>query len=180
MGTFETLVEVAADHHGLVRTQDATAAGIAAATLHRFTVDGRLERLAHGLYRVTALPEDRLTPYMEAVLWAKGVGVISHASALEMLELCDIMPRRIHITVPETYNPRRGGQDRFRVHRNTLPPDDITYHEGVPVVTVYRAIRQSLTEGEDPAQLRLAVRNATRQGLLLRSEAARLWARMRR
>jgi len=179
MRNYDALVAVAADNHGVLRTKDATAAGVGSSILNRFLLDGRLERLAHGLYRVTALPEDRLTPYTEATMWANGEGVISHASALEMQELCDILPRRIHITVPQTYNPRRAGGDRYQIHRYTLPPGDLTHYEGVSVVTAYRAIRQALNDGEDPAQLRLAVRSASRRGLLSRSEAARLWARLR-
>ena len=180
MPTYDTLVTVAAENHGLVRTEDAVDAGVPAATLTRLTHAGRLERVAHGLYRVPALPEDRLTRFMEAVLWARGEGAVSHASALEMMELCDLLPRRIHITVPETYNPRKAGGEEFRVHRHTLPKTDLTYFEGVPVVTAYRAIRQAIDDAEDPAQLLLAIRTASSQGLLLRSEAARLRARLRR
>jgi predicted transcriptional regulator of viral defense system len=176
---YDTLVEVAADNHGLVRTEDAVELGLAPATLTRLLAAGRIERVTRGLYRVTALPTDRLTPYMQAVLWANGRAAISHASALEMMELCDVVPRRIHITVREEYNPRKAGGDHYRVHRHTLPLADVTYYEGVPVVTAYRAIHQAIGDGEDPDQLQTAVRNASRQGLLLRGEAARLWARLR-
>ena len=176
---YETVVALAADAHGLIRSEDATQAGLSAVALHRLVRDGRLENVAHGLYRVPAVPADRLTAYMEAVLWARGVGVISHASALEMQELCDILPRRIHVTVPREYNPRKAGYERYRVHRLALTPAMITTYEGVPVMTAATAISQALADGEDRHQLRLAVRNATQRGLLLRGEAARLWPRLR-
>ncbi|MCV2396264.1 type IV toxin-antitoxin system AbiEi family antitoxin domain-containing protein [Actinotalea sp. M2MS4P-6] len=179
MGAYDVVVGLAADAHGLVRAEDATREGVTAVALHRLAQDQRLERIAHGLYHVRAVPFDRLTPYMEAVLWARGVGVISHASALEMQELCDILPRRIHLTVPRAYNPRKAGHDQYHVHRLTLPPDAITNYEGVPVVTAATAITQALADGEDREQLRLAVRNASQRGLLLRREAARLWPRLR-
>lgn len=176
---FDTLVEVAADNHGLFRAEDATNAGVAGSTLQRWRHAGRIERVAHGLYRVTALPPDRLAPYMEAVSWAAGRGAISHASTLEMMELCDLIPRRIHLTVPAAYNPRKAGADRYRVHRHTLPQTDLTSYQGVPTVTAARAIHQSTRDGEDPDQLRTAIRNAFGEGLLLRSEAARLRAALR-
>lgn len=97
-----------------------------------------------------------------------------------MLELCDVLPPRICITVPAAYNPRKRGGEEYRVRRLDLPDTDATVHEGVPVVTSFRSIVQSIKDGEDPEQLRLAIRNATTQGLLLRSEAAKLWARMKR
>lgn len=178
MTQYDAVVQVAADNHGLVRTEDAVDAGVAAASLRKMRAAGRIERVAHGVYRVLALPADRLTPYMEAVLWANGLGAISHASTLEMMELCDIIPRRIHITVPAAYNPRKGGGALYRVHRRTLPEAELTYYEGVPAVTVYRAIRQAIDVGEDPDQLQTAIHNATRQGLLLRREASRSRARL--
>lgn len=176
---YDTLVQVAADNHGLVRAADAAELGIAPPALTRYRNAGRIEQLARGVYHVVALPTDRLTPYMEAVMWANGHGAISHASALEMMDLCEIVPRRIHLTVPARYNPRKAGGERYRVHRHTLPDADITAFEGVPVVTAYRAIRQAIASGEDREQLRTAVRTATRQGLLLRREAAKLWAMLR-
>lgn len=179
MRTFDTLVEMAAEQHGLVDTVAVHAVGIPPATLTRYTKSGRLERIAHGVYRVPAIPEDRLTPYMEAVLWARGEAVISHASALEMLELCDVFPSKIHLSVPSSYRPRRAGGQHFRVHRQNLRPADVTAFSGVPVVTAYQAILQSADVGEDPEQLRLAVRNATKEGLLLRAEAARLKRRLK-
>ena len=180
MCQYAELVAIAAEQHGLLRTEDAAAVGVASSSLRRWVADGRLERKTHGLYRVTALPLDRLTPYMEAALWANGHGVISHASALEMLELCDVFPPRIRITVPANYNPRKRGGEDYRVIRTDLPASDITVHEDVPIVTAFRAIVQSIKDGKDPAQLRLAIRNATTQGLLLHREVSVLRERMKR
>lgn len=180
MGQFAGIVAIAAEQHGLFRTENAVEAGVASATLRRWVADGRLERTAHGLYRVTALPQDRLSPYMEATLWANGQGVISHASALEMLELCDVFPPRICITVPAAYNPRKRDGEQYRVCRIDLSDTAVTVHEGVPVVMAFLAIMQSVDDGEDPEQMRLAIRNATAQGLLLRNDVAKLRARMKR
>ncbi len=178
MGQLELLVEIAAEQHGLLRVADAVGAGIAPAVLRRLALEGRLERVSHGVYRVAALPIDHLTPYVEASLWANGIGVISHASAIEMLGLADVAPRRIHITVPATYNPRRAGGAHYRVHRLDLEPAEVTTYEGVPVVTAATGIDQSIEDGEDPEQLRLAVRTAEDRGLLTRSETSLLLARL--
>jgi len=175
MSQYERLVEIAADQHGVLRAADATDAGIASSALRRFVTDGRLQRVAHGVYRVVALPADALTPYLEAVLWSNGFGVISHASAIEVLRLADFAPRRIHLTVPAAYNPRKAGGQHYRVHRINLEPAELTTHKGVPVVTSYLAILQSIDDGEDPEQLRLATRTARARGLLTRSESSGLY-----
>jgi predicted transcriptional regulator of viral defense system len=180
MTQIEQLVEIAAEQHGLLRVADAASVGVASAVVRRLAHEGRLERVSHGVYRVVALPTDRLTPYLEASLWANGLGVISHASAIEMLELADVAPRRIHITVPAAYNPRKVGGAHYRVHRLELEQAEVTTHEGVPVVDAAVAIGQSIDDGEDPEQLRLAVRTAGDRGLLTRSETSGLLARLRR
>lgn len=178
MSQFAELVSIAADQHGLLSTEHAVRAGVASASLQRWVADGRLERVAHGLYRVIALPSDRLTAYLEATMWANGQGAVSHASALEMLELCDVLPPRICITVPARYGPRKHGGEHYRVRRLDLPSADLTEYEGVPVVTVFRAIAQSTSDGEDPTQLRLAIRNAIDRGLILDREVEQLSAMM--
>ena len=97
-----------------------------------------------------ALPGDRLTPYMEAVLWARGAAVISHASALEMLELCDVFPPKIHLTVPPTYRPRKAGGEHYRIHTQPLRSADIMVFSGVPVVTATRPKRDSFYAQKQP------------------------------
>jgi predicted transcriptional regulator of viral defense system len=69
---------------------------------------GLLERRRHGLYRVAAMPASSLDPYMEAALWPVGVqGVLSHSTALELHGLSDLMPAKVHITVPRRHRTRR-------------------------------------------------------------------------
>ena len=36
-------------------------------------------------------------------MWADRRGVLSHDTALDLYELCDINPARIHITIPTAY-----------------------------------------------------------------------------
>ena len=179
LGSYDDLIEIAAGQHGIVQAAAAQSAGVPASTLTRLVKSGRIQRVAQGVYRVPVIPEDRLTTYMEAVLWARGKAAISHASALELLELCDVFPQRTHLTVPPAYRRRRQGREHYEIHRESLEPEDVTSFLGVPVVTAYRAILQSARAGEDPEQLRLAVRNATSDGLLLRTEASRLRRRLR-
>lgn len=105
-------------------------------------------------------------------MWAGGA--ISHGSALEMQELCDILSNHIWVTVPAERNPRKQGCERFHVFRKTYPCNELTYYEGVPVVRAHIAIVQAMRVGEDPPQLRLAVENATARGLLLKEEVTAL------
>lgn len=172
--TLDDLVDLALDHHGYVRAQDARGRGIAGSQLRKLAASGRLEHVAHGLYRVAFLPRNANDEYAEASLWASGRGVISHSSALALHQLCDVNPSRLHVTVPASYVPRRTGGELYRIWRRTLPAEDITTVDDIPVVTPARAVMDALSAGEDPGMLRQAIRTARSRGDITSAQAARL------
>ena len=59
---------------------------------------------------------DEQTELMEAVLWAKGRGLIAGESGLLLWGLADVNPRRIHLAVPPGYRPRRAGGELYQIH----------------------------------------------------------------
>lgn len=75
--------------------------------------------------------------FSEAIAWTARRGVISHESALDLLgllELCDVNPPLIHLSVPRDYAPRRRGGAHYRVWRRNLDPADVIAVDGLPVV----------------------------------------------
>ncbi len=116
----ERLWDVVVDQYGYVTTEDANALGIPVVELGKLHHRGRLARVAHGIYRFDEFPTSARDPYMLAVLWAGRRGVLSHDTALEVYELCDVNPARIHLTVPPGYRPRRQGGDGYVVHHEAL------------------------------------------------------------
>ncbi|HUZ43781.1 MAG TPA: hypothetical protein VMU63_05200 [Acidimicrobiales bacterium] len=84
---------------------------------------------------------------MAAVLWAGRRGFVSHESALDLHELCDVNPRFVHLTVPSPCRPRRRGGELYRIHHERLEPKEMTSVEGIPVVTATAAIRQAARSG---------------------------------
>ena len=134
MGGFDDVLDVAVENSGYITVRGAVAAGIDATVLRKLTATGRLERIAQGVYRVPVLASGAHAAYAEAVAWTGGRGVISHESALDLLELCDVNPPAIHLTVPREYAPRRRGGELYRVWRRNLPTQDVMQYDGVPVV----------------------------------------------
>lgn len=62
---------------------------------------------------------------MLATSWASGRGVLSHDTALDLHELCDINPAKVHLTLPPDYSPRRLGGDwgaDFPTYANEVEP----------------------------------------------------------
>src|SRR5665213_1759032 len=86
-----------------------------------------LERRGHGLYRLHYLPVTPLDAYMEATLWPRGArGVLSHESALDLYELSDVNPSKIHFTVPRAHRIRREIPALYRVHHEAIADEDVT------------------------------------------------------
>lgn len=167
---FEQIAERASEQHGLVTPADAVELGFDPSALRVMTRNGSLVHLAAGLYRVPLVPETELTAYMEAVLWTRGTGVVSHASALAIRGYGDFSEPRIHLTVPKGTRIRKAGPSYYRLWHRDLRADEMTLFEGIPVTAVLTAIRDSAANGSDPHQLRLAAREAFRDGNLSEAE----------
>ncbi len=166
MTAFDRVLEIAVDNHGYLTVADAVAAGIDPVALRKLAAMGRLEHAAHGLYRVPVLASGPHAPYAEAVAWTGGRGVISHESALDLLELCDVNPPLIHVTVPREYAPRRRGGELYRVWRRTIDPSTVTHVDGVPVMRAADSIRDCLAYGTDARLLLQACETGRREGYL--------------
>jgi predicted transcriptional regulator of viral defense system len=174
MAIWDQLVERAAEQHGYVTTRDARDIEVDPTQLRLLAARGRLERVGRGVYRVPALPRSDHDEFAAAVAWSLGRGVISHESALQLHELADVNPARIHLTVPRDNHPRAAGGELYRVHRRELPGSDITSTDGIPVTTVGRTIRDCLATGTDPYQLRGAIDRAEATAALRRGLATEL------
>ncbi len=172
---FRELTEIAADRQGLVRTEDAAEIGYAPGTLDTMARRGQLERVAHGVYRVPFVGARALGTYMAAALWPRGVqGVLTHETALDLWDVCEINPGKIHITVPRRHRPQRKIPGGYVIHREDLDPKGITAIEGVPVVTLETAIRQCAEAHVGRDLLEQAVRHGRERGLLRSRQAQQL------
>lgn len=174
MNVRDRVLERAAEQHGYITTRDARDLGIDPTQLRLMAARGRLERVGRGVYRVPMLPRTEHDELAEAVAWTLGRGVISHESALVLYGLSDVSPSRVHLTVSRDNHPRAAGGELYRLHRRDLDPAEITERDDIAVTTAARTIRDCLTDGTDPYQLRLAVDEAETQGLLRRTDADQL------
>lgn len=170
----ESLWEIALDRHGYVTTDDARAAGIAPHVLKLLAQRGKLRREGHGVYRFERFPASAADEYQQAVLWTGQPGAaLSHQTALDVLDLCDVNPDRIHVTVPARARVRRKGGDQIVLHHQALGPEAIGWWNGVRCVTEETAIDQSITAGTTPLHLiRQAIETARSRGRISKEAAA--------
>lgn len=175
----DKLREVALDQHGFVTTAQALETGVSKATLSKLATRERIERVAHGVYRVPQVPSDHYDRFMLAVLWTGTPdALISHESALDLYGVCDINPKAIDVTVPKGKRISRSGGEGYHIHREDIAERDRAWREEVPVVTLARAIRQCIQAGTAAYLLEQAMDNGLAEGLITTGEFGRLNAMM--
>jgi len=130
-----------------------------------------------GLYRLKGFPRSEHDEMREKWL---AVGsekaVLSHQSALALLELSDAIPYAVHLLVPRRH---RGLRRPTGVVIHTRPDEEEVarvWRDGLPLTAPARTLVDVVDELQ-PEQAAMAVRQALRRGLLterqLSEEAAR-------
>jgi predicted transcriptional regulator of viral defense system len=112
---------------------------------------------------------------MAAWLPLRGNGaVVSHESALELLELSDVIPDAVHLTVSRS---ERGVRPRVgvRLHTSEDPPGGKAVRQiaGLPVTGPERSIFDALESGAQPEQIEMAIHQALGRGLTTPSRLRR-------
>jgi predicted transcriptional regulator of viral defense system len=161
----DLLYEIAEAQAGYLTAEQAITAGIPRSTLGYHAGDaGTLERVGTGVYRLRRFPT---TPHGHIVAGWLGLAhadaVVSHASALEMRELSDVIADEVHVTLPRG---KRGLRipDGVRVHFTTRPVERSRVL-GVPVTSVERTIADQVRAAGWTEQIDLAVKQAVQRGL---------------
>lgn len=167
---FKTLYEIAEDNYGFLTVKDARQVGIRPQRLAEMARRGSLRREGLGLYRLDPFPPHELDGYRKATLWPYGIeGILSHETALDLYELSDVNPAKIHVTLPKRYRlRRRQAPPAYRFHHEDIEANDVTRHEGLPIVTPATAIRQCHAAHLRRDLLRQALEDARQRGLISR------------
>lgn len=170
---YDTVHELALDQHGVFTSAQARNLGVHPKTLWAMANRDRIKRLSFGVYQDLGAPLTPWTQYMSAVLWPQGMtGVLSHQTALSLMELSDVNPARIHLTIPVGYRVRRRQVPGVLVlHWADLSEEDVGSVEGVPVTKAARTIRDCAEAHIGPALLRQTLEDGIRTGWLRRKEA---------
>ena len=165
MAYYDEIWDMAADNHGVVTAADARRAGVSGRMLTHLVGQGRLRRVARGVYRVTAWVPTPLDQFAEAVAAAGEGAYLWGESVLAMHDLALVNPSRITVATPR------------RVRRRlpawvVLVPDDGTgtsEWEGIPAQSVADAIR-ACKRSVEPDRLADATLDARKQGLITETE----------
>jgi len=172
------LYEMAERQQGFFTTKQAKTAGFAENT-HPYHVQARnWIREYRGIYRLASFPQGERPDLMMWSLWSRDraetvQGVYSHQTALSLHDLSDVMPAKLHMTVPPTFRRSSEIPRVLVLHYADLPEGDVEVSRGVRVTKPIRTILDLLTGGEVPlATLQQALREGLRRGVIRKSEIA--------
>lgn len=172
------LTKLAASQGGYFTSKQAAAIGYTAPKRNYHVQVGNWVRERRGIFRLSTQPLPARPDLILWWLWSrnrqdKPQGVYSHQTALSLHELTDVMPSRLHMTVPKTFRRSAAIPKSVVLHIADLPPSDIEQIDGVPATKALRAMIDVVVSGEVPLpDLQLAFAEATRSGKITRAEIA--------
>jgi predicted transcriptional regulator of viral defense system len=141
---------------------------------------GNWIREHRGIYRLTNFPVSERPDLMLWYLWSQNrqevpQGTYSHDTALSLHELSDVMPSKLHMTVPRGFRRSSKIPEILILHPANLDNIEVQEMHGVRVTRALRTIIDLLHSGHvDRSQLKLAVDEAIRRGLIGRKELDRM------
>jgi predicted transcriptional regulator of viral defense system len=164
----EKLFEVAEGQQGYFTAADAKQLGYDYPHQHFHVKQGNWVRVDHGIYRLKKFPAAAQEDLMRWWLWSRKKAVISHESAAALYELGDLLPAKIHLTVPIDF--RKSPAKSLVIHKDRLSASEIETRDGLPVTKPLRTIMDLARSHLDDERLSSVAKDAVKKGLVTRNE----------
>jgi predicted transcriptional regulator of viral defense system len=131
---------------------------------------GNWVRVDRGLFRLPNWPSAADDEHVLWTLWSRGLGVMSHDTALSVHGLSDVDPPKVHLTVPAGFKAR---DPLVVTHVQELPERDTEQRQAWRVTTPLRTLADA--SGSDLSQEHVdqAVREALERGLATKQSILR-------
>lgn len=163
----DRLYEVAASQRGLFTTQQAGRAGYSSQLLNHHAKAGVVRRVRRGVFRLVHFPPSDQEPLVEIWLWADRKAVFSHETALSLHELSDVLPHRVHVTLPASWRGRRlRVPEDVVLHHAVVRRGDLAWSGVLPVTTAERTIQDCIEAHVSPEFIAQAIDQARARGLV--------------
>ena len=168
---WDRLYETAAGQEGMFTTQQAAEAGYSPQLLVHYVRKGRAVRLHRGLYRLVHFPAGDHEDLVAIWLWSERRGTLSHQTALALHGLSDVLPARIHLTLPLEWAHRRlRVPEGVVLHHAHVLPKERSWFGAVPTTSPGRALNDCAREGLSPELLRQGAQQALGRGLVTKAD----------
>jgi predicted transcriptional regulator of viral defense system len=172
---WEALYGIAASQQGHFSTAQAAEAGFSPQLLAHHRLAGRVNRVRRGVYRLCQFPEGDHEDLVVVWLWSDRQGVFSHETALFLHDLSDVLPARVHVTLPSSWVGRR-----LRVPRGVMvsfadvPDQERSWVGHLPVTAPGRTLGDSVKAAVSPEIVDQALSQARKRGLVHGTTLARI------
>ena len=160
------LQDLATTQSGYFTLRQALDVGFTSA--EQLEIHERVERCGNGVYRFKLHPASEHEDLVITWLQTEKQGVFSHDTALALHEFSDILPARLHITVPPEWKPVEGMElaPNVVVHHGSVAPTEMDWMGPVPFTKPLRTIEDCIRDHLSPDLLEQAIANAYRRGIL--------------
>lgn len=172
---WNSLFAVAQGQDGYFTTAQAAQSGYSRPLLHKHLANGKVVRARRGIYRLVHFPASDHEDLVVLWLWSEQAGVFSHETALALHDLSDVLPSKVHLTLPVTWRRRR-----LRVpvdlvlHFAEVDDMDRAPFAALLVTAPLRTLRDCIQANVAPSLVDQAILQARRRGLITAVDEARL------
>lgn len=165
----QKLFEIASLQQGYFTAKQAVRAGFSYRMHSHYKQSGQWLEIDRGVFRLAQFPNSTDEDYVRRSLWSRDragepQAVISHDSALSIHGLSDVMPSKIHFTVPSGF--RKKTPKGCVIHKGMVSADEKEQREGFFVTKPLRTIIDSAEADLSIDYLEQAVREACDKGML--------------
>lgn len=166
------LFELVENQQGYFTFQQAISAGFTDKNHAYHIKTGEWIKVFRGIYRLAKYPIGEREELVIWFLWSRNrsnipQGVYSHYTALDLYELSDYMPSKLHMTVPMGFRRMAKIPNVLILHKKKLQEDEILTRQGFKVTTPLRTLVDVIEENRLAEDLlEQAVRDAKKKGLI--------------
>lgn len=170
------LFKIADRQQGYFTSRQAEESGYYRSHFQRYIDAGEWLKEMRGIYRLARYP---VTERPELVIWSlwsqnrrgENQGTWSHETALDIYEVSDVMPSKMHLTVPNAFRKGIAIPKVLTLHYADLKEDEVRRQQGYRVTTPIRTLIDILTDGKLSTDLiAQAINDALKLGLISRNE----------
>ena len=167
--TEKKLLEIANKQGGYFTSLQAFNAGYNYRLQHYHKSKKHWVEIERGLFRIANSTTSQFDDLIRWSLWSRDKkgnpqAVISHESALVVHELGDVMPAKIHITVPPKF--RKEIPDGIICHKENIKSEDIEKHDDFNITSPLKTIIDVIEDDISLEQLEQIVKDALDKGLV--------------
>ncbi len=176
MANKDLLFKIADRQQGYFTCKQAEESGYYRSHFQRYLNAGEWLKEMRGIYRLARYP---VTERPELVIWSlwsqnrkgENQGIWSHETALDIYELSDVMPSKMHLTVPNAFRKSITIPKVLTLHYADLREDEIRRQQGYCVTTPIRTLIDILIDRKLSIDLiAQAINDGLKLGLISRNE----------